>query len=490
MNQISFRFLTVIAIVCLFLTIFIFFPAGFYFLNDDLIHIPASGKGEIFQHGFQRPVHELLLYIETKLWSKNAFGYHLTKLLLHLACSFLLYCFGTKLMGRYGTISKIEIRSISLLSASIFLVYSFHSEAVLWILGRGALLGCFFFLLSMICYLDKERKPISLILSLLFFSISLFTYESVWITPLVVFIVYFADVRLSKNGGHYSIIPPFLFLAIFIVNFFFRYLYFGQIVSSYEIDLRQIKLLTLLLNFNRLVARSLLPPLDSNLLFVGLYAFVMILLGVFLWRNFKKINTHYILWGIVTFYAISLLPVIGFGIDTHDTESERFLYLPSIFLSLAIGYAIVKHTSSYLTKKITIGAIVIFYAFFSYLNARDYRQAGGLVRSFYENLQMFQLHSGQIRIKDLPLQFNGVPVFRTGMKEGINWLTKLDSSAIVLDNNVILEGKNEYYWKFYKRDFNVGFQITREAQPSLLYQCDTSYFTLIPFPEFNIQKKE
>src|SRR3954447_700419 len=86
---------------CLIFALFIYFPSGLYFLSDDLIHIPLSDKGEFFQRNSLRPVSDILLSFDIFLWGKNAFGFHLTALIIHLLCSLSLFFTTSSLLTHY-----------------------------------------------------------------------------------------------------------------------------------------------------------------------------------------------------------------------------------------------------------------------------------------------------------------------------------------------------------------------------------------------------
>ena len=102
------RITIIFFIACLIFAIIIYFPSGLYFLSDDLIHIPLSAKGELFQRNSLRPVHDILLSSEVFLWEKNAFGFHLTALIIHLLCSLCLFWITNSLLIYYKVMDKAK----------------------------------------------------------------------------------------------------------------------------------------------------------------------------------------------------------------------------------------------------------------------------------------------------------------------------------------------------------------------------------------------
>ena len=127
-------------------------PFALYFQNDDFIHIPLSANGELLQRNTFRPVCDLSIMLDYYLWGKNAYGYHLTNLILHIICTILVFLLSRDFYNKYAHAKGVRFAFITSL---IFLLYPMHSEAVFWILGRSAILGCIFFLLSIISFLKR-----------------------------------------------------------------------------------------------------------------------------------------------------------------------------------------------------------------------------------------------------------------------------------------------------------------------------------------------
>jgi tetratricopeptide (TPR) repeat protein len=98
---------------------------------------------------FNRPVHLLVLMIDSMIWGRDPFGYHLTSILLHAANGGLL-CY---LLARYlagagvtGTVAAISAGA----GAVIFAVHPVNTEAVAEPSYREDLLATFFILLTLL----------------------------------------------------------------------------------------------------------------------------------------------------------------------------------------------------------------------------------------------------------------------------------------------------------------------------------------------------
>ena len=209
------------------ITLFIYNPFALYFLNDDMTHLPLSSKGIFFQRNSFRPIHDLLLITEYKLWGLNALGYHLVEWGIHVICSVLVYQFSYNLLKDYGEYAKKDLAIISLLTASLFAVYAFHSESVLWILGSGASLTTLFFLLSAITYLKRNEGILYFISSLIFFQIGLFTYEAIWVAPIFIGLLSFESVRKKSGQWKKEWVYPSVYWFSFLIDMLLRKLVIG-----------------------------------------------------------------------------------------------------------------------------------------------------------------------------------------------------------------------------------------------------------------------
>jgi hypothetical protein len=129
---------------------------------------------------FYRPLGEMTFAADYFLWGMNPFGYHVTNLLLHLACIFLVWKLARRLLER---------PEWALASAVIFALHPVHSEALVWISGRFDLLVCGVVLASVLCYLRWQRSDGGgtrwLLLSLGGFVVGLGCKETAVILPAV-----------------------------------------------------------------------------------------------------------------------------------------------------------------------------------------------------------------------------------------------------------------------------------------------------------------
>jgi hypothetical protein len=117
---------------------------------------------------------------------------------------------------------------------------------------------------------------------------------------------------------------------------------------------------------------------------------------------------------------ISLLPVIGIGISVSDSEGERFLLLPSIFLSLFV----INLISLVFKKKlfiILIASILLIYnVFFHYRSINNWEVSSRLSNEIIFGIRDIESeHNVIVFVKNLPEKYNGVFVMRNGFQSAL-----------------------------------------------------------------------
>jgi hypothetical protein len=175
-------------------------------LIDDYIHKPAHfaevlslsviGRDVLDNN---RPVMLLSLMLDSLLWGRNPFGYHLTNLLLHSLCSamvfLLLYGVLSRLFGQSN--KNIGASIASFIAAMLFAIHPVNSEAVCVVTFREDLLAAFLTLLTLILAerFPAERKAINILLGGL------------------IIISIFAAVAAKENG----VVAPLLLLIYWLI---------------------------------------------------------------------------------------------------------------------------------------------------------------------------------------------------------------------------------------------------------------------------------
>jgi hypothetical protein len=414
MNYSYFSYTRVIAVLAFFAGILLLWPGRLFFLNDDFIHLSLTAKGRWLQQHSFRPLCDLSMWIDYRLWKLNAAGFHTTNVLLHLANSFLVYKFSRKFLVKYHQPAVAPANAM--LIATIFFVYAFHAETLYWIIGRSASLGALFFLLSIDRYIDRHSSKRNFYLSLLFFSLGLLTYESVWITPVAFIVFSFMDIRNDQSSHKTERNYILLSIAVLLVYFIARYIAIGQFVDVYEgerflnYDIKGIAV-----NYVKLVLRSFSRQsgnlyLIISALFIGITAFLSFLITK------RKILAA----GLVLLWLASYLPYLSLGIDTFGTEGERYLYLPSIFLCIILGLGIVNAARVY--KYVISLLFLSIHLLLLYDARKNYEVASAVTKATVKELRNIAPGT-HIYILCLPEENNGALIFRDGIGQAAQLFT-------------------------------------------------------------------
>ena len=431
----------------------LFNPYALYFLNDDFIHIPLSKDGVLFQRKSFRPICDLSIAFDYFLWKKNAVGYHITNVLLHVFNTLLVYLFSVRLHKRYSSIPKW----INIGIATLFFIYPFHSESIYWIIGRSGSLGTLFFLLSSIFYLKRKEDRLAFTWSALFFSIGLLTYESIWIFPMIAFFISWKDAKDNANGIKKEAKYCIVLFIVFFVFLLVRYITLGELVGDYEASgFKNIHVVELVLNGVRLVVRSFTPPMQSA---IGFYlALGLILLTVtylffiFLNKKSKRLLPH-----LIACFLISLLPYLSLGIDTHGVEGERFLYLPSVFACVFLINFIVTIVPKQNIQILVFAFVFGYCIFFLSASQKKYFIASNITRKTMVEINLIKGKS-LLYVDSLPEEYEGALIFRLGFKEGVQWI----GSESEIKNITVTSSKSN--WNKLPEHYNVNYK-------------DTSYFS-------------
>ncbi len=418
---------------------FLFNPFQYYFLNDDLIHIPLSKQGVLFQRRSFRPMGDISIRLDYLLYAKQAWGYHLTNLILHCFNSILVFFLSSQLFKKYCS-AYMGIKE-SVMAAVLFFVYAFHSESIFWIIGRSGSLGSLFFVPAFIFYLWRNEGLGYYLLSLFCFQLGLLAYESVWIFPAAAIIVSIAD----RKSNYFRFKKEMSFIAwillLFLINLIIRFKVIGELIGLYEgKSFTNLEFQKLGLNFFKLFVRSFIPPVVDQSKFIIAAIILLAVLGAVIFMVKSRVNSkkQTFLLLIMVLFILSLIPFLSLGIDTHGVEGERFLYLSTVFASVLLVSCISSLVTNNFVNLIFFVILVSGHLYFLGRSARNYRIASEIVKSTYEEIDLLK-NKQILYIDSLPQSNHGALMFRSGFEEGAEWL--LQSSGP--DTIIVLSQKND-----------------------------------------------
>lgn len=460
-----------------------------FFLSDDFVFIDAVKSQESpfrlwVNPLFVRPVVMFSYSLDILFWDLNPTGYHLTNILLHSVNAFLVFLFCSSLLGFFDFEKNIKFR-ISLFAGILFLVFSGHSESVSWVSGRTDVLATLFVLVSFCCYLDfkKSGRKTAIILSYLFFILALMSKESVIVYPLLILVF---DLFMQKKESRRSNILKTLtmqnglFFLLLCIYFVFRFMVLGSFLKiSGEF---QTNFGIVLSNTMFFVSRSIFPfqvlktvwntllSGDAGLgeIFFKSLIFVVSFGGLLiLFIKAKKKEKGLVGFAGFAFF-VSMIPVLNWRISIGDTQNERFLYFPSVFMSLLLVLGIYLVFKKKLLRNTLIGLFLILHIVFLHQSNENWKAAGtvseGILLSFAKNVKENAVDvSEKIFILNLPDSLNGAYIARNGFFESLHvFEPQLFKRIIVGISTHILKDKEDEAFVERVNEITYSINLNRE----------------------------
>ncbi len=385
-------------------------------LSDDHVAVwHASGFGGEWWNGFHRPLSELTLRMGCWLFGTGAIGHRAFNITVHGINAFLILVF-------FLRTAPFAERSRNItgawMAALLFLVYPFHAESIIWIVGRGSSLATCFVLLALIVADNKWSARVRItVLALLFFAGSL-TYESALLLPIMLLPLMW----WRGSGPRRQVVWMAAALGfVFLVDLLLRSRRSGAMTNDYGADFFRQPLATYLTNVPKVIGRLFLPPdpdTSSQLLKFLLLLLLIGIVAVLMVRSQRRENTHgtplkAMGWLLLVSCA---LPVLG-SVSTQTSESDRFLYMPSAFLACVIAIAIMRLLQS-AVRWIVFSVLVAGSLFFLRRNEQNWTMASDITRQVLADLRSLQ-GEGELGVTGLPDEHDGAFIFRHGFEEAL-----------------------------------------------------------------------
>ncbi len=315
---------------------------------------------------------------DVSLFGETPGPQHLVNVVLHGLNSLLVYVLVSWLIRNWIG---------SLLAAFLFLAHPLHVESVAWIAERKDLLCGLFYLLALLAYVGYVARPgvgrYSLVAGA--FALALLSKPMAVSLPLALLLLdYWPLNRLrdAVSGGRGQAwrvairlvaekIPLFLLaLASSVVTLVAQ----GAAIAPMERVPLVYRALNAIIAYSTYVRDALLPtklaalyplqPIDViGALLPSLVVFGGITAASILYRK----RYPWLLMGWAWF-LLTLLPVIGLVQVGGQSHADRYMYIPSIGLLLALGAALSRLSDAAL-RKLTLGLapLLVFYAFLAWV---------------------------------------------------------------------------------------------------------------------------
>ncbi len=349
-----------------------------YFTADEGFH-KVIGR-------YYRPVVSTTYAIDYAIWGLKPFGFHLTNILIHLISSLLLFALLKFMFKNF----KFGLTG-AFIGSLLFAVHPIHTEAVAWVSGRTDSLVTLFFFASFLFYIkysDDLKSQKNLNWALAFYALGLLSKEMIITMPVFILLYDFIFKKESKDFFKKNIRAYLLFAGVTVLYLIIRYLVLKDIPERekylyfYGIDgitalgtmLKTIpvylKLLfvpfNLLYHYNGVIsdAKSLF---DAVVLLSALFVIAGIAVPVLIRKDFPVFAFA------ILFFFISLLPVMNI-IPTMNLMAERFLYLSSFALSVAVAGIVIylKSENGARNYSLVVIIILLIFSFLTFQRNKDW----------------------------------------------------------------------------------------------------------------------
>ena len=349
------------------------------YFSEGVWHNSGLSDLSEIQALYYRPLHLLLMRGTYAAFGTNTFGYHIVNLLLFLVNIGLVYFLARQLLGQAGQQDNIAAAAATL----IFAVHPTHTESVSWISGATDPLAFLFVLTSILFYLRSiERQSwAAFVASVVCFSLALLTKETVILLPalLVAYNILFRR----------PIFPTRLwsFIALALIYLIIR----SRVLdTSMPID-PHVEGIRFFVEFVAAYVKLLLIPWPLSyyyLLQPGTVASVtetiacwILMLIALIWmiRNWRRepLIAFGALWIVIT-----LAPPLAWAFYEHPAFAVRYLYAPSIGLTLILARGIQLSRIRWpVVTAVLVAVVAVSYASLTVAKNRDWQNEETFFRS-------------------------------------------------------------------------------------------------------------
>lgn len=328
-----------------------------------------------------QPLTLLSFAADYKIWKLEPSGYHLTNIVFHILNTVLVYLLVIKLNGSGKERMAKKDLFVALLTALLFAIHPVHVESVVWVSGRTNILCAFFFLLSLLAYLQYAsckglERRVLYVASLISYALSLMSKPMSITLPVILIIIDLYPLkRLSTGRGLTRVIVekmPFLLLsALSFLATMWAAEHSGHL--KHTIPLIQ-RLLVAIKAFIFYLIKMILPfnlapfyphPVMHNIEisffsfeYMGsLIALFLIIIACIL--TFKRNKGVSVIW---SYYIVMLIPTIGIFQVGGQATADRYAYLSSLGPFILMGFgvtAVFERCKKKRFRFIIIGALIL-----------------------------------------------------------------------------------------------------------------------------------
>ena len=373
-------------------------------LGKWFIDFSAQGLQNPELSVFFRPVVQWLWLTDYIAWGTDAFGYHLTNIILHTLNAFLVYLLATRILhNRLGGI----------VAGLLFALHPIHADSVCWIADRTDVLSAFFYFAGAIFFVLFRQRGWRLLgfFSVVAFALAIGTKENTVALPLILFAY---DLLFTFRVLRWRIllaqIPYGLTLVAYVGARVFFLGEFGRNTGggflSYGVEL-----------FAQFYAMALSAPFiaDMNLpLLIAVLVIMIVVLAIY--------RARAAVWFGAAWIAVSLLPAASAAY-----VAPRLAYTPSAGFALVLAAIIAQPLARRTKQERAVGIALCAFFVLAYgwgLAARvdNWVAAGSLADAVRtETLRLHPTVPPDVRLlyTGVPDILRGIPIYNDNFETAI-----------------------------------------------------------------------
>lgn len=400
----------------------IYWPAvNGFFVSDDFVflyriqqsgYVPYSGM-------FFRPASQLLLWLNFQLWHLNPRPYFIISICFHLFNTCLVFFLSKKISPGF-TFNQQYI------TAALFMIYPFACETIFWISAQGVLAATSFILLTMLSHVTIQSLAWRAFMVSIFFGVSLLFYESAWCVPLILIVYDLKINSLPIKKIFVRMVPVF---GVFILYSVWRWISVHQFFYDYGNKKGLVDSLFLVpSHLVMLVGRAVMIPMQSTTTFVAWSGVIILILFAIYSIKKKSISplSNPLMFVGLSFF-ICLTPFIKYGINIHNIEEGRYLYLASVFLVLFFVMLLSK-AASFMAYQFGIGILSVCFLVLLNIYSLHWKEAYSITKNYSKAINT--ANGDSLAGVNVPTDKYGAYTFRNGFEQCTRLFSKTKNVAV------------------------------------------------------------
>lgn len=439
--------------------------------NNDKNILSYFGTNYLGNHdgGSYRPLINVFWFSFFKLFSFNSFPFHFFNLFLHASNAFLVYLLVLNLKF-FDNFKQKKV--LAVLSAILFLVLPSKSEVIAWTATVNDSLMTFFTLVSILFFLLSEKiifsqikKILLYIFSLFFFILAILTKEMALCLPFLLFCYLIFDLLFfySKIDFKQLRLCFFKFLPFFLllISFFYiRYRATGLFLSGYntkiDTSFNFVAIINSQISFFLGFFLTGLWRIKITLFFMQYKIFILLVFICSLILFYLKKKENFKIFSFLFFsYLLSTLAIYHFLLDLNinyfSEEGSRWLYLPSVFVSILLVYLFllmtekIKNNVKYFCY---FGLFLFLIAISSqlFINNLKWQKASKISEKIISETKEILDNNNFDGVVFLGLidNYHGAYIFRNNFKEALELKTGIKADMIAVKFKTLFDWENNW----------------------------------------------